>query len=134
VNTSGAQQLGRCVGLDAGPNVVTGGKEQGHQVLALVPCCGGHEDHAAPSFACAEARRLADAFATDPHSLDVAGGGDIARWVGTDQEHSLAIYEHLGQQTLRLNLTVRQRFHAVSAITGYVIGSATDLGQSSKAA
>lgn len=47
----------------------------------------------------------------------------------TVQPHSLAIYEHLGQQTLRLELTARERFHAVSAITGYVIGSATDLGQ-----
>ncbi len=45
------------------------------------------------------------------------------------QPTSLAIYEHLGQQTLRLDLTTRQRFHAVSAIIGYVIGSATDLGQ-----
>ncbi|HET7901245.1 MAG TPA: TetR/AcrR family transcriptional regulator C-terminal domain-containing protein [Candidatus Nanopelagicales bacterium] len=45
------------------------------------------------------------------------------------QPSSLAIYEHLGQQTLRLDLTARQRFHAVSAITGYVIGTATDLGQ-----
>jgi len=45
------------------------------------------------------------------------------------QPSSLAIYEHLGQQTLRLDLTPRQRFHAVSAITGYVIGTATDLGQ-----
>ncbi len=47
----------------------------------------------------------------------------------TVQPNSLAIYEHIGQQTLRLDLTPRQRFHAVSAITGYVIGSATDLGQ-----
>ena len=47
----------------------------------------------------------------------------------TVQPNSLAIYEHLGQQTLRLHLTPRQRFHAVSAITGYVIGTATDLGQ-----
>jgi len=45
------------------------------------------------------------------------------------QPNSLAIYEHIGQQTLRLDLTPLQRFHAVSAITGYVIGSATDLGQ-----
>ena len=47
----------------------------------------------------------------------------------TVQPNSLAIYEHIGQQTLRLDLTPPQRFHAVSAITGYVIGSATDLGQ-----
>jgi len=47
----------------------------------------------------------------------------------TVQPNSLAVYEHIGQQTLRLDLTPLQRFHAVSAITGYVIGSATDLGQ-----
>lgn len=47
----------------------------------------------------------------------------------TVQPHSLAIYEHLGQQTLRLDLSPRQQFHAVSAIIGFVIGSATDLGQ-----
>lgn len=45
------------------------------------------------------------------------------------QPTSLAIYELLGEQTLRLDLTPLQRFHAVSAITGYVIGTATDLGQ-----
>lgn len=45
------------------------------------------------------------------------------------QPNSLAIYEHIGQQTMRLDLTPLQRFHAVSAITGYVIGCATDLGQ-----
>ncbi len=45
------------------------------------------------------------------------------------QPTSLAIYEHLGEQTMRLDLTPLQRFHAVSAITGYVIGTATDLGQ-----
>lgn len=45
------------------------------------------------------------------------------------QPSSLAIYEHLGEQTLRLDLTPQQQFHAVSAITGYVIGTATDLGQ-----
>lgn len=50
------------------------------------------------------------------------------------QPSSLAIYEHLGEQTLRLDLTPRQRFHAVSAITGYVIGTATDLGQEPPAA
>ena len=50
------------------------------------------------------------------------------------QPSSLAIYEHLGEKTLRLVLTPRQRFHAVSAITGYVIGTATDLGQEPPAA
>jgi AcrR family transcriptional regulator len=45
------------------------------------------------------------------------------------QGNSLELYEKLGQQTLRLDLTAKQRFHAVSAITGYVVGTAADLGQ-----
>ncbi|GAB1332162.1 TetR family transcriptional regulator [Streptomyces sennicomposti] len=44
------------------------------------------------------------------------------------QGNSLRLYEKLGQQTLRLDLTPRQRFHAVSAITGVVVGTAADLG------
>ncbi|MDT7839624.1 TetR/AcrR family transcriptional regulator [Streptomyces justiciae] len=44
------------------------------------------------------------------------------------QGHSLRLYEKLGQQTLRLDLTPRQRFHAVSAIVGVVVGTAADLG------
>ncbi|MGW5636778.1 TetR/AcrR family transcriptional regulator [Streptomyces sp. NPDC003832] len=45
------------------------------------------------------------------------------------QDNALGLYEKLGQQTLRLNLTASQRFHAVSAVMGVVIGSAVDLGQ-----
>ena len=45
------------------------------------------------------------------------------------QGNSLRLYEKLGQQTLRLDLTARQRFHAVSAIVGVVIGTAADMGQ-----
>ncbi|MFJ8883740.1 TetR/AcrR family transcriptional regulator [Streptomyces sp. NPDC102402] len=45
------------------------------------------------------------------------------------QSNSLRLYETLGRQTLRLDLTARQRFHAVSAIVGVVVGSAVDLGQ-----
>ncbi|MFJ2234829.1 TetR/AcrR family transcriptional regulator [Streptomyces sp. NPDC087859] len=45
------------------------------------------------------------------------------------QNNTLGLYEKLGQQTLRLNLTPSQRFHAVSAIVGVVVGSAVDLGQ-----
>lgn len=44
------------------------------------------------------------------------------------QTNSLRLYEQFGRQTLRLDLTARQRFHAVSAILGVVIGTA-DLGQ-----
>ncbi|WP_406841142.1 TetR/AcrR family transcriptional regulator [Streptomyces sp. AHU1] len=45
------------------------------------------------------------------------------------QGNALRLYEKLGRQTLRLDLSARQRFHAVSAITGVVVGSAVDLGQ-----
>ncbi len=45
------------------------------------------------------------------------------------QGNSLRLYERLGRQTLRLDLTALQRFHAVSAIVGVVVGSAVDLGQ-----
>ncbi|MEU6428733.1 TetR/AcrR family transcriptional regulator [Microbispora sp. NPDC046973] len=44
------------------------------------------------------------------------------------QSNSLRLYEKLGRQTLRLDLTPRQRFHAVWAIIGVVVGSAADLG------
>jgi AcrR family transcriptional regulator len=44
------------------------------------------------------------------------------------QGNSLRLYEELGQPTLRLDLTPRQRFHAVSAVFGVVIGTAADLG------
>ncbi len=47
----------------------------------------------------------------------------------TLQPSSLRLYEHFGRQTLRLDLTPRQRFHAVSAILGVVVGTAADLGQ-----
>lgn len=43
--------------------------------------------------------------------------------------NSLRLYEKLGQQTLRLDLTPRQRFHAVSAIVGVVVGNAVGMGQ-----
>ncbi|MFI6862803.1 TetR/AcrR family transcriptional regulator [Streptomyces sp. NPDC050421] len=49
---------------------------------------------------------------------------NIAEW-----GNALRLYEQLGQQTLRLDLTPRQRFHAVSAVVGVVVGSAADLGQ-----
>ncbi|MET9495579.1 TetR/AcrR family transcriptional regulator [Streptomyces sp. NPDC006552] len=45
------------------------------------------------------------------------------------QGNALRLYEALGRPTLRLDLTALQRFHAVSAITGVVVGSAVDLGQ-----
>jgi len=57
-------------------------------------------------------------------------------WLGTYfmrntdlQVNALQLYERIGEQTLRLDLTAQQRFHAVSAIVGVVLGSAADLAQ-----
>jgi AcrR family transcriptional regulator len=47
----------------------------------------------------------------------------------TLQPHALMLYERLGQQVLRLGLPPRQSFYAVSAVVGFVIGIAADLGQ-----
>lgn len=45
------------------------------------------------------------------------------------QPNGLLLYERLGQQVMRLGLTPRQTFHAGSAVLGFVIGVAGDLGQ-----
>ena len=45
------------------------------------------------------------------------------------QPNGLLLYERLGQQVLRLGLPPRESFHAVSAVLGFVIGIAADLGQ-----
>ena len=45
------------------------------------------------------------------------------------QPNQLRFFERLGQHVMRLDLTPRQSFHAVSAVLGFVIGSAADLGQ-----
>jgi AcrR family transcriptional regulator len=45
------------------------------------------------------------------------------------QPNALALYERLGEQVMRLGLTPRQTFHAASAVLGFVIGIAADLGQ-----
>jgi AcrR family transcriptional regulator len=45
------------------------------------------------------------------------------------QPNALLVYERLGQQVLRLGLTPRESFHAVSAVVGFVVGIAADLGQ-----
>jgi AcrR family transcriptional regulator len=45
------------------------------------------------------------------------------------QPNALKVYELIGQQALRLDLSRRERFHAVSAVVGYVVGIAADLGQ-----
>ena len=55
-------------------------------------------------------------------------GSYFMRDTGT-QPNGLLLYERLGQQVMRLGLTPRQSFHAVSAVLGFVIGTAADLGQ-----
>ena len=55
-------------------------------------------------------------------------GAYFMRDTGT-QPNGLLLYERLGQQVMRLHLTPRQTFHAVSAILGFVIGTAADLSQ-----
>jgi AcrR family transcriptional regulator len=43
--------------------------------------------------------------------------------------NSMRMFDRLGQQLMRLELTPRQRFHAVSSLTSYVVGVATDMAQ-----
>ncbi|NUU06283.1 TetR/AcrR family transcriptional regulator C-terminal domain-containing protein [Leifsonia sp. C5G2] len=50
------------------------------------------------------------------------------------QVHSLQLYERIGEEVMRLGLTPRQVFHATSAVVGFVIGTAADLGQEPPAA
>lgn len=45
------------------------------------------------------------------------------------QPNGLPLYESLGREVMRLNLTPCQSLHAVSAVMGFVIGTAGDLGQ-----
>ena len=45
------------------------------------------------------------------------------------QPNALRLYEKLGEQVMRLDLTPRQRFHAASAVVGFVVGTAADMGQ-----
>ncbi len=56
----------------------------------------------------------------------------LAAYFMTDTEvqpNTLQLYDRIGRPMLRLKLTARQRFHAVSAVTGFVIGTAADLSQ-----
>ena len=54
-------------------------------------------------------------------------GAYVLRDTGV-QHNSLRVYETLGEHVLRLHLTPRQTFHAASAIIGFVIGTAADMG------
>ncbi|WP_231116067.1 TetR/AcrR family transcriptional regulator [Motilibacter rhizosphaerae] len=61
----------------------------------------------------------------------------VARhWLGaylmrdtTLQPHALQLFERIGEQVMRLGLGPRDCFHAVSAVIGFVVGTAADLGQ-----
>ncbi|TQF73261.1 TetR/AcrR family transcriptional regulator [Rhodococcus spelaei] len=55
-------------------------------------------------------------------------GGYLMRDTGV-QPNGLHLYESLGRQVMRLGLSPRDTFHGVSAVLGFVIGTATDLGQ-----
>lgn len=45
------------------------------------------------------------------------------------QPNALRLFDRLGRQIMRLRLTRHETFNAVSAITGFVIGTAADLSQ-----
>lgn len=45
------------------------------------------------------------------------------------QPNALRLFDRLGRQVMRLGLSRRDTFHAVSAVTGFVIGTAADLSQ-----
>ncbi|MCP3426329.1 TetR/AcrR family transcriptional regulator C-terminal domain-containing protein [Rothia sp. AR01] len=50
------------------------------------------------------------------------------------QVNSRKLYEKIGEQVMRLELSPRQCFHGTSAIVGFVIGTAADMGQEPPAA
>lgn len=45
------------------------------------------------------------------------------------QTNSIRLFERMGQQLMSLELTAKQRFHAVSSIISYVVGAAVDMAQ-----
>ena len=45
------------------------------------------------------------------------------------QPNSMLMFDRLGQQLMRLDLTPQQRFHAVSSLVSYVVGVAADMAQ-----
>ncbi|GAA4672402.1 TetR/AcrR family transcriptional regulator [Gordonia humi] len=55
-------------------------------------------------------------------------GGYLMRDTGT-QPNGMIVYEKLGRHVMRLGMGPRESFHGVSAVLGFVIGTATDLGQ-----
>ncbi|MEZ0493501.1 TetR/AcrR family transcriptional regulator [Kineococcus sp. TBRC 1896] len=64
----------------------------------------------------------------------------VRPWLGgrflgdTEQQpNGMRLYERFGQQVMRLGLPPRRSFEAVSAVLGYVVGTAADLGRQSTA-
>lgn len=45
------------------------------------------------------------------------------------QPNSMLMFDRLGQQVMRLDLTPKQQFHAVSSLVSYVVGVAADMAQ-----
>ncbi|WP_299052173.1 TetR/AcrR family transcriptional regulator [uncultured Nocardioides sp.] len=45
------------------------------------------------------------------------------------QPHAMRMFDLLGQQVMRLGLTPREEFHAVSSLLSYVVGVAVDMAQ-----
>ena len=88
----------------------------------------------------AETERLGDG--PDPianvRALSLALFDEMLRrpWFGTYmlrntglQPNSMLMFDRLGQQLMRLDLTPKQRFHAVSSLVSYVVGMAIDMAQ-----
>ncbi len=74
----------------------------------------------------------------DLRALSLALFDEMCRrpWFGTYmlrntglQPNSMLMFDRLGQQTMRLDLTPKQRFHAVSSLVSYVVGVAADMAQ-----
>ena len=55
-------------------------------------------------------------------------GGYFLRTTGF-QPNSLRLYERVGGQVMRLRLPPRETVHAASAVVGFVVGLAADMGQ-----
>ncbi|MET0819504.1 MAG: TetR/AcrR family transcriptional regulator [Aeromicrobium sp.] len=85
-----------------------------------------------------------DAFVDGPDPIDNVRAVSFAMfeemvrrpWLGSYllrntavQTNSIRLFERLGQQVMRLDLTPQQRFHAVSSIVSYVVGVAVDMAQ-----
>jgi AcrR family transcriptional regulator len=45
------------------------------------------------------------------------------------QPHSMLMFDRIGQQLMRLELTPKQRFHAASSLVSYIVGIAADMAQ-----